>query len=131
MELIGYGKAEKRKRQWSDTSGVYTFGSNETGQLGFQVAEDEDDEDYIDEKPKPAMLDGLQDMVRIAAGGLHCVTMDVNGQVTPSHNDSSHDVTPSPPTRCIPGAATTTGASGRYRKRSGSLSWSLGSATRR
>ena len=56
VELIGYGPAEKKKRSWSSNSGVYTYGSNECGQLGFAMAEDEDDDSNIEEQPYPSQV---------------------------------------------------------------------------
>ena len=57
------------------------MGSNETGQLGFRTAEDEDDDTNIEELEKPSQIEGLKDVVRVAGGGLHCVTLDIEGRV--------------------------------------------------
>jgi len=57
------------------------MGSNEVGQLGFRTAEDEDDETNIEEQEKPEKIEGLAEVVRVAAGGLHNITLDVTGKV--------------------------------------------------
>jgi len=70
-----------KEYKWSKTSNAFTFGSNETGQLGFAVTTD--DVDGIYEQETPTALDVLADkqVVRVAAGGMHSVVVTVEGDV--------------------------------------------------
>jgi len=85
LELVGYGKAEQRKRFWAADSKVLTNGSNMSGQLGFKTAEEEEDDldqgDYVEEKQFPSHIEDLSSIVRVAAGGMHNLVLDKDGQV--------------------------------------------------
>jgi hypothetical protein len=88
------GASLKRKRNDGEgrinedgdsSSKVLTNGSNMAGQLGFKTAEEEEDDvengDYCDEKEFPSIIEGLDNVVRVAAGGMHNLVLNSSGKV--------------------------------------------------
>jgi regulator of chromosome condensation len=53
---------------------LLTLGKNDVGQLG--LGED------VDERKKPALVPGLEDVVSVACGGMHTVCLHKSGEVS-------------------------------------------------
>jgi Regulator of chromosome condensation (RCC1) repeat len=59
------------ERSWGQ---LFTVGDNMTGQLGFST-------DDIESKKRPALVEGLAEIVLIVCGGMHTVCLNKSGEV--------------------------------------------------
>lgn len=59
------------ERTWGQ---LFTVGDNMTGQLGFST-------DDIESKKRPALVEGLAEIVLIVCGGMHTVCLNKSGEV--------------------------------------------------
>ena len=61
-------------QQTRGAGSVFTCGQNDVGQLGLSTD--------IDERQKPTLVQGLENISDISAGGMHTLCINVDGKVS-------------------------------------------------